>query len=159
VDCVTRWSQRTALPANRFIAWLVIAPSKFYAWRKHYGRTNEHNAEVPCDWWREGWEKQAILDFHARYPPEGYRRLAYMMLDAHVVAVSPSSVHRVLRDPGLTRRRDTKPSHKGKGFQQPLRPREHWHVDVSYINVAGACFYLCSLLDGCSRFIVMVISR
>jgi len=77
-----------------------------------------------------------------------------MMLDADVVAVSPSSVYRVLRDAGLMRRHDTKPSLKGKGFQQPLRPHEHWHVDVSYINVSGTFFYLCSLLDGCSRFIV-----
>jgi transposase InsO family protein len=27
-------------------------------------------------------------------------------------------------------------------------------VDVSHINVAGTFYYLCSLLDGCSRFIV-----
>jgi putative transposase len=154
VDYVARWSPRTELPVQRFIAWLGIAPSKFYAWQKRYGRVNEHNALVPRDWWLEPWEKQAILDFHARYPLEGYRRLAFMMLDADVVAVSPSSVYRVLRDAGLMRRHDTKPSLKGKGFQQPLRPHEHWHVDVAYINVAGTFFYLCSLLDGCSRFIV-----
>jgi transposase InsO family protein len=154
VDYVARWSPRTELPAQRFIAWLGIAPSKFYAWRQRYGRVNEHNALVPRDWWLEPWEKQAILDFHARYPLEGYRRLAFMMLDADVVAVSPSSVYRVLRDAGLMRRHDTKPSLKGKGFQQPLQSHEHWHVDVAYINVAGTFFYLCSLLDGCSRFIV-----
>ena len=77
-----------------------------------------------------------------------------MMLDADVVAVSPSSVYRVLRDAGLMKRHNSKPSLKGKGFQQPLRPHEHWHVDISYINIAGTFFYLCSLLDGCSRFIV-----
>jgi putative transposase len=77
-----------------------------------------------------------------------------MMLDADVVAVSPSSVYRVLKGAGLMRRHSSKPSLKGKGFQQPLRPHEHWHVDVSYINVAGTSFYLCSLLDGCSRAIV-----
>ena len=77
-----------------------------------------------------------------------------MMLDADVVAVSPSSAYRVLRDAGLMERHNSKPSLKGKGFQQPLRPHEHWHVDVSYINVAGTFFYLCSLLDGCIRFIV-----
>ena len=27
-------------------------------------------------------------------------------------------------------------------------------MDVSYINVAGTYFFLCSLLDGCSRLIV-----
>jgi putative transposase len=37
---------------------------------------------------------------------------------------------------------------------QPLRPHEHWHVDVSYINICGTFYYLCSVLDGCSRFIV-----
>jgi transposase-like protein len=77
-----------------------------------------------------------------------------MMLDADVVAVSPSSVYRVLRDSGLLNAHNSKPSLKGKGFQQPLRVHEHWHVDVSYINVAGTFFYLCSLLDGCSRYLV-----
>lgn len=77
-----------------------------------------------------------------------------MMLDADVVAASPSSVYRVLRAAGLMERHNTKPSLKGTGFQQPLRPHEHWHVDVAYINVAGTFFYLCSLLDGCSRAIV-----
>jgi len=94
------------------------------------------------------------VEFHAAHPLEGYRRLAFMMLDTDVVAMSPSSVYRVLRDAGLLKRRHGKPSLKGKGFQQPLRPHEHWHVDISYINVAGTFFYLCSLLDGCSRFLV-----
>ena len=33
-------------------------------------------------------------------------------------------------------------------------PHEHWHVDVSYINICGTFYYLCSALDGCSRSIV-----
>jgi transposase InsO family protein len=40
------------------------------------------------------------------------------------------------------------------GFVQPLAPHQHGHVDVSPINVAGTFYYLCSLLDGCSRAIV-----
>ena len=109
---------------------------------------------IPRDFWLEGWEKQAIVAFHDRYPLEGYRRLAYMMLDADVVAVSPSSVYRVLKAAGRLAPRSGKPSKKGKGFEQPLRPHEHWHVDISYINVSGTFFYLCGLLDGCSRFLV-----
>ena len=46
------------------------------------------------------------------------------------------------------------PSKKGTGFVQPLRPHEHWHVDVTYINICGTFYYLCSLLDGYSRTIV-----
>jgi len=82
-----------------------------------------------------------------------------MMLDADVAAGSPSSVYRVLKDAGRLDRRNPKPSSKGKGFVQPLRPHEHWHVDVSYINSAGTFYYLCSLLDGCSRFTVPWESR
>ena len=115
---------------------------------------NEHNAHVPRDWWLEGWEKEAIVDFHCEHPLDGYRRLAFMMLDADVVAVSPSSVYRVLRDAGLTERHNCKPSLKGKGFDQPLKPHEHWHVDFAYSNVAGTFFFLCTLLDGYSRSIV-----
>jgi putative transposase len=77
-----------------------------------------------------------------------------MMLDQDVVAVSPSSVYRVLDGAGLTKRHNSKPSLKGKGFDQPAKPHEHWHVDVSYINIAGTFYYLCTLLDGYSRFIV-----
>ena len=86
---------------RRFLGWLGIAASKFHDWRARYGLANEHNALVPRDWWLEPWEKTAILQFHAGHPLEGYRRLAFMMLDADIVAVSPSSVYRVLRDAGL----------------------------------------------------------
>ena len=145
---------RAEIPIQRFIAWLGVVASKFYDWRACHSLANEHNALVPRDWWLEGWEKKAILDFHTGHPLEGYRRLAFMMLDADVVAVSPSSVYRVLHDAGLMKNRNSKSSLKGKGFQQPVRPHEHWHVDISYINIAGTFYCLCSLLDGCSRFII-----
>jgi putative transposase len=136
------------------LLWLGLATSKWHSWKNRYGKANEHNAWIPRDHWLEAEEKQAIVDFHARYPLEGYRRLTFMMLDANVVACSPSSVYRVLKAAGLLDRHNRKPSSKGKGFVQPLRPHEHWHVDVSYLNLGGTFYYLCSLLDGCSRSIV-----
>ncbi len=126
MDYVARWSQRTEIPAGRFVSWLGVAASKFYDWRARYGLANEHNALVPRDWWLEDWEKKAILDFYDEHPLDGYRRLAFMMLDVNVVAVSPSSVYRVLSDAGLIKAHNSKPSLKGKGFQQPAlstRPR------------------------------------
>jgi hypothetical protein len=56
---------------------------------------------VPRDFWLERWEIEAIIQFQAQYPLEGCRRLCFMMLDRDVVAVSPSSVYRVLRKAGL----------------------------------------------------------
>ena len=154
IDFVRRWSAKTEISAVRFIAWLGIAASKFYHWRQRYGRANEHNGWVPRDFWLEDWERQAILAFHLLYPMEGYRRLTFMMLDRNIVAVSPASVWRVLHQAGRLSRWNRKCSKKGTGFQQPQAPHEHWHVDVSYLNIVGTFYYLCSLLDGCSRSIV-----
>jgi transposase InsO family protein len=102
----------------------------------------------------EEWEKQAIIEFYREHPLEGYRRLTYMMLDADIVAVSPTSVWRVLNRAGLLRKWSRKTATKGQGFQQPPKPHHHWHIDVSYINVSGTFYYLASVLDGYSRAIV-----
>lgn len=154
VDFVREWSDKTEIPAERFIGWIGIARGKFFAWRKRYGKANEHNALIPRDHWLTPEERQAIIDFHAQFPLEGYRRLTYMMIDRDIVAVSPSSVYRVLAGAGLLDRWNRKPSKKGTGFVQPLRPHEHWHIDVAYLNLGGTFYYLCSVLDGASRAIV-----
>jgi len=99
-----------------------------------------HNGRVPRDFWLQEWERKAILDHQTQYPLEGYRRLTYMMIDADVVAVSPSSVFRVLREAGRLRRWAHKASKKGKGFEQPLKSHEHWHIDIAHINIHGT-FY------------------
>lgn len=151
---MNHWTKRAELPARRLLAWLALGTSKFHDWKRRYGRVNEHNALVPRDWWLEEWEKQAIIDYHERHPLDGYRRLAFMMLDDDIVAVSPSSVYRVLKQAGRLDRRNLSPSKKGTGFVQPLRPHQHWHVDVAYINLAGTFYFLCTVLDGYSRYIV-----
>ena len=82
------------------VAWLGIARSKFNQWSRRLGTANQHNAAIPRDFWLEDWEKAAIVAFQGLYPLEGYRQLTYMMLDADIVAVSPSSVYRVLKAAG-----------------------------------------------------------
>ena len=146
--------ERTELSAKKFVAWLGVATSKFYQWRERYGKVNEHNGRIPRDFWLESWERDAIVAFHDRNPLEGYRRLTFMMLDQDVVAVSPSSVYRVLKGAGRLNRNWQKPSKKETGFVQPLRPHQEWHIDIAYVNVAGTFYFLCTLLDGYSRFIV-----
>ena len=154
VDYVRYWSDKTELTTSRLVDWLALGRSKFYDWRRRYGKVNEHNAWIPRDFWLTEVEKQAIVAFAFDHPCDGYRRLTYMMMDADIVAASPSSVYRVLRPAGLLGGWNRKPSKKGQGFIQPLGPHEHWHIDISYINICGTFYYLCSLLDGYSRYIV-----
>lgn len=154
MDYITYWKARAEIPAQQLLAWLELGTSKFHSWKNRYGKANEHNGQIPRDHWLEDWEKAAILDYHDRHPLEGYRRLTFMMLDEDVVAASPATVYRVLKANRRLDRHKFSPSKKGTGFVQPLKPHEHWHIDVSYINIEGTFYYLTSVLDGCSRAIL-----
>lgn len=154
VDYVRYWSDQTQIKVEKLVNQLGIARSKYYDWRCRYGKVNEHNSWIPRDFWLTEQEKQAIINYYLEHPLEGYRRLTYMMIDADIVAVSPSSVYRVLRHADLLSRWKGKPSKKGDGFQQPLHPHEHWHIDITYLNIAGTFYYMCSILDGFSRYLV-----
>ncbi len=154
VDFIRTWSEKTGLLIDRLLGWLELSSGKFYDWRQRYGKRNQHNGWVPRDFWLTEEEKKAVLNFQEQFPLEGYRRLTYMMIDADVVAVSPSSVFRVLHAAGRLQPWSRKPSKKGTGFEQPLAPHEHWHIDIAHINIHGTFYYLCAVLDGASRYIV-----
>ena len=154
MDFVRAWADKTEIAAGRFLPWVGIGTSKFHDWKARFGKVNEHNAWVPRDHWLTDVEREGICGFARQHRLDGYRRLTFMMLDADVVACSPASVYRVLKAAGLLAGQTPTPTKKGTGFVQPLRPHEHWHVEVSYLNIAGTIYFLCSILDGCSRFIV-----
>ncbi|MCB9795401.1 MAG: IS3 family transposase [Alphaproteobacteria bacterium] len=154
VDFVVEWAEFTGLSQRRLVAWIGLNGSKYWDWKQRYGKANEHNGRIPRDHWLEDWEKARIVAYAEAHPLDGYRRLTFMMLDEDVVAVSPSSVYRVLKAAGLMERWNKPSSSKGTGFQQPLQPHEHWHVDIAYINICGTFYYLCTVLDGCSRYVV-----
>lgn len=142
------------MPARTFVGWLGIHQSKYFDWKQRYGKANEHNAKVPRDHWLELDEIAAIIAFAQAHPLDGYRRLTFMMLDQDIAYASPSTVYRILSKAGLLNPWNRSPTKKGTGFVQPLSPHDHWHVDVSYLNICGTFYYLCSVLDGCSRMVL-----
>lgn len=131
-----------------------LAKPKFYDWKKRSNQKNLHNGKTPKDTWIHGDERRAIIDYFAKHPLNGCRRLSFMMIDANVVYVSPNTVYRVLKSEGLIDKKNRGTSQKGTGFDQPSKPHEQWHIDISYINAGGTFYYLCSILDGYSRYIV-----
>ena len=151
---MNRLAEKTEVPIVNFVDWLGIARSKFYGWRARYGKVNEHNGKIPRDHWINPWEREAIIAYFDQHPLEGYQRLTFMMLDDDIVAVSPATVYRVLRAAGRLNRHPVKPTKKGTGFVQPIGPHVHWHIDIAVITIAGMYYYLCSVLDGFSRFVV-----
>jgi transposase InsO family protein len=134
------------------LGWLSLSQARFYAWQKPKPPSR---VEVPKNHWLLPREAEAIVAYRHDHPDEGYRRLTYQMLDENIVAVSPASVYRVLKNAGLLwpfAKTHTKA--KGSGFVQPSKPHEHWHLDISYLNFKGTFVYLVALIDGYSRFIV-----
>ena len=97
----------------------------------------------------------ALPIYASKHLGEGYRRLAYMMLDENIVATSPSSVYRVLKKAGMLNKwKKIKKTNKGNGFNQPNAPQQHWHIDIKYVNYKGTFLFLISIIDGYSRYIV-----
>ena len=148
-----KWTASTEVTSKQLLTWIGLWSSTYSNWTRSYGKAYEHNGWIPRDHWLDESEKQAIIQYHFDHPLEGYRRLTYMMLDADVVACSAGTVYRVLSQAGLLKRH-TKRSLKGTGFQQPLAAHAHWHIDISYLNIAGTFYFMASVLDGYSRSVV-----
>jgi transposase InsO family protein len=138
-----------------------IRNSKYYEWRKRLGLENNHNGKTPKSHWLIPEEIQAILDYarsqvatNCYCLKDGYRRIAYMGLDAGLFAASPSSVYRVLSREGLLNKWQNKSSSKGQGYIQPTAPHQEWHTDIKYINFHGTFLFFISVMDGYSRYIL-----
>ncbi len=136
---------------------LGVSAGKFYDWYRRYGYSNQRNRQVPRIHWLLSWERAAIEDYYRQHEHEreGYRRLCYRMIDEDVVYASPSSVYRVLKAAHLLSRfKPGKESARGDGYDQPTRPHQQRHIDISYVNVRGSFLFLIAIIDGYSRYIV-----
>lgn len=145
----------TEIPVKQILGWIKLGTSKYHDWEERLGQENKHNGNQPKKNWLLDWERKAIIDYARDHIGEGYRRLAYMMLDENVVAVSPSSVYRVLKKAGMLNKwNKVKTSSKGKGYNQPSKCHEQWHIDIKYVNYQGTFLFLINIIDGYSRYIV-----
>jgi putative transposase len=115
---------------------------------------NRHGGCTPKAHWGLPWEREAVKAFREQHRDVGYRYLTYMMLDADIVALSSSTVYRILKAEGLLSAWNTRKTLKKKGFDQPVAIHEHWHVDIKYVNFHGTFLFLISVIDGFSRYIV-----
>lgn len=120
-----------------------LPEGKFYDWRNRYGNANEHNAWIPRDHGLEKCEKRAIISYAREHPLDGYRQMTFDMIGKGIACVSLSSTYRVLKGADLLGRRNSSPTKKGVGFQQPLAAREHWHTHIACLNISGIFCCLC----------------
>lgn len=98
-------------------------------------------------------EKEAAITYALAHPKEGYRRLAWMMVDADVASLSPASVYRILTDADLLYRWK-RSCRSGEKPEAPTRPHQRWHTDIMYLRVGDVWYFLVTVLDGFSRYVV-----
>ena len=155
VDFVHHWEERTGIQRGLFLRNIGLRRNKFSSWESRYGKENFHNGKIHRDFWLEDWEREKIAEYYRLNPTEGYRAATYRMMDEDIVAVAPSTVYRVLKSLGVfSKWNQSSESLKGTGFHQPAKPHEHWHVDISYLNLCGTFYYFMAVLDGCSRYVI-----
>lgn len=109
---------------------------------------------VPKSHWILPEEKTAVITFKKAHIELGYRYLTWLMIDLNIVYLSPASVLRILTEVGLNKIYHKAFVPKRKGYIQPVRINQEWHIDISYINFRGTFLFLICVLDGFSRAIL-----
>lgn len=99
-------------------------------------------------------EEEAVVSYALAHPREGYRRLSWMMVDEDVTCLSPSAVYRILDRHDLLYRWKRPEPGQGRRVPEATHPDEVWHIDLMYLWVKGRWYFLVSLLDSYSRYIV-----
>lgn len=148
--------RRTDWTVRRVLRRLGFPKSRFYDWKRR-GKQERLEDEFPGR--STGvyeilpTEQEAVIAYALAHPREGYRRLAWMMVDEDVAYVSPSSVYRILNDRDLLYR--WKRSRKvGKPPPEPTKPNERWHTDIMYLRIEDTWYFLVTVLDAYSRYVV-----
>jgi hypothetical protein len=80
---------------------------------------------------------------------KGVGKHAIRMISAWATVIVQTKMDRV-----FIHKENNRQQKEGTGFNQPKRPHQHWHIDITYINICGTFYYLCTILDGYSRYIV-----
>ena len=153
---VKQTNRRSGWPVGQTLRSLEVAPATYYRWRRATtdGRPRSRS---PAGSMYEllSSEREAIIDYALKHPEIRHRELAWKMLDDGVVAVSASSVYRVLREANLVCGWRPKPKVKGSGREEaPSRPDRKWQTDIKYVRVGARNYYLLSFMDVYSRYIV-----
>jgi transposase InsO family protein len=99
-------------------------------------------------------EVEAAVAYARAHPREGYRRLSWMMVDEDEVYLTPSTVYRILDRYDLLYRWKRPEPGQGRLVPEATYADEVWHVDLMYLWVKGRWYFLVSILDSYSRYIV-----
>jgi len=155
-------SKAQGINRSRTCALLQIEERRVRYWFTRLALTDTKPGPVHAPHALLAEERQAIVAIakDEQYVDDSHRVLTAKCVDAGELAVSASTVYRVMRNEGLTTDRSGR-SHRNGNSRKPDRPEltgpnQRWCWDISYLRtlVAGTFLYLYALLDEYSRKVV-----
>jgi transposase InsO family protein len=152
---VARTRERTGWTLRRILHPLGLTKARYRDWTKRAASATLADRR-PVAPWRDGVlaeEKEAMIAYALTHPKEGYRRLTWQMVDADVAYLSESSVYRILNDADLLARWK-RSARSGQAPTKPTRPHERWHTDLMYLRIADSWYFLVTVIDAYSRYVV-----
>jgi len=153
---VTRAQELSDQPLNWILDELGITRSVYYDWldKAQSGRLADHVVVPRSPLAALPEEIEAAVAYAKARPRDGYRRLAWMMVDEDIVYLSPSTVYRILDSHDLLYRWKRPEPGEGRRVPEATYPNEAWHIDLMYLWVRGRWYFLVTILDSYSRYIV-----
>lgn len=153
---VERAQEHSGQALKWIVAELGLTRSVYYDWmaREKGGNLTDHVVVPRPPMAALPEEIEAVAAYAKAHPREGYRRLAWMMVDEDVAYLTPSAVYRILDKYDLLYRWKRPEPGYGRRVPQATYPDEVWHVDLIYLWVKGRWYFLVSVLDSYSRYIV-----
>ncbi len=134
-----------------------ISDASFYTWRKQL------QAAASCDKQEKeaapengkSIEETTLLTLKEQFPYYGAVKLSKQLLRTYGLNLHPGKVKRILEQHGFEQERLAKAPPKGSRRFERINPGELWMMDIMYYRLKKeGRFYLISILDDYSRFIV-----
>jgi transposase-like protein len=156
IDDITKQQERTGFPLKRILGFYGLKKSTYHSWFDNAGqlrppkdRPLKNDAILPD-------EEMAVLVYREKHPDVGYRKLAWMMVDANVAFLTESATYTILSKNnklwGWKKDQNDPASKEYKN--KPKHVHHHWHMDIAYIKIGDNFYFLIMMLDGYSRFML-----
>jgi len=159
---IIRIVEQSELSVRRTLVELNINRSTFYNWYRRYSEDGYDGLADKRPNARRFWNKipqpvkEEVVQIALEHPALSPRELAPYIIDTLGTFISKSSVYRILKEYDLI----TSPNYivmsASDSFTNPTkRVHELWQTDFTYFKVIGwGWYYLCSVLDDYSRYII-----
>ena len=134
---------------TRALKTLGVCRSSYYGWRRHH----HDKPRKPSIKRLTNAEHAAIIEYKKAQPHVSHRQLSGH-LRFHGVWVSSSSCYRTLKALGWIEPRCCREAPWRKAHYEPYQPNQIWGEDWTILTIAGLRYYLLTIIDYFSRYIV-----